>query len=74
MMGADIDTLADNDGFVLMVFLFFLMVAMFGFGIWMGETVARKSEREAAVKAGVGRWVTDRSTGETDFIYGVDDR
>lgn len=35
----------------------------------VGVSIGQSIERDNAVKAGVGRWVADRESGATEFVY-----
>lgn len=48
---------------IIIAFIFFFT----GFCIGLGEGV--KTEREEAIKAGVGRWIIDSKTGDRHFKY-----
>ncbi len=60
-----------NDKYVAMlVVIAFLTMGVVTVGK-CGHAIGIHYERQKAIEAGVGRWVVDPATGNTEFKYGV---
>ncbi len=51
--------------------LFFVALTTFFIGLAIGGEIGARHEKRIAVKAGVGRLVSDPKTGEVIFLYGA---
>lgn len=54
-------------GFAVIILVF---LSIFSLGFVVGGMREASSQRKQAIDAGVGRWVIDPVTGETEFRYG----
>lgn len=46
------------------------LIVCFSIIPWAVHRQAEYEEREKAIKAGVGKYITNEKTGETNFVYG----